>query len=368
MYSKEEMRADHTENLEPYLARVKALPFTARAEIRLAEPRTGVVRADAVLAIATADGHHHELLVEAKRTHLTLQIADDFIARARGMEREQIGEPTAKAQRRGAARGWILFAPYVPRELGAYLAEKDVNFVDLAGNYRVRLGDRYLAAMEGRKPERRAPEGRGLRVAGHEVLFAILAKPELLNAPIERLAEQAGVGKTAVADTIAKLVDEGLVAGPRKQRRLLAAVTVLDRWLAGYANVVRGPLLVGRYRTKDPDPAALEARLTRELAGQGRWAFGGTAGAYRVNPHYRGTETTVHLAEPREDLPTRLQALRAGDGPLVLMRTPGLIAFEGVAPLTVHPLLIYTELLTLADQRAREAAAEIRERNLGYLR
>src|SRR5437867_4992430 len=137
----------HTTNLETYLARLKTLPFAARVEIRLIEQRTGVTRADAVLMIATPDGHH-ELLVEAKRTHLTHQIADDFIARVRGIEPEQIGKRTAQAQRRGALRGWILFAPYVPRELGAYLAEKDVNFVDLAGNYMVRLEDRYLAAVE----------------------------------------------------------------------------------------------------------------------------------------------------------------------------------------------------------------------------
>jgi hypothetical protein len=362
------MRTDPTTNVEPYLARVRGLPFAAHAEIRLSEAQRGVARADTILVIATVDGRRHEFLLEVKRTNLTHQVADDLVARAKEMTREPVDEPLARAQQLGKTRGWILFAPYVPRKIGAYLAEKDVNFVDLAGNHRVRIGDRYLAAVEGRRPERRTPEGRGLRAAGHQVLFAILARPALLNETIEKLAELAGVGKTAVADTIAKLVDEGLVAGPRRRRRLLAPVAVLDRWLAGYANVVRGPLLVGRYRTKDLNPAALEARLIRELQGRGNWGFGGTAGAYRVDPHYRGTETTVHLAAPREDLPARLQAITARDGPLVLMKNPGRIAFEGVAPLTVHPLLIYTELLAVGDDRAREAAAGIRERYLGYLR
>ena len=356
-------------DLDAYLARVKAIPFAVRAEIRTTEPRpcAGTPRADAVLAITTAD-EEHRLLVELKRTHLTYQMVDDFLARAKGMDLYLVAEPGPRAKTTVNAFRWILFAPYIPRELGGHLAGRGVNYVDLAGNYFLRLGDRYLAAAEGRKPERRTPEGRGLRAAGHQVLFAILARPDLLNDPIEGLAHKAGVGKTAVADTIAKLVDEGLVAGPRGRRRLLAPITVLDRWLAGFATVVRGPHLIGRYRTQDADPAALEARLEKELAGQGRWAFGGTAGAYRVTRHYRGTDTTVHLAEPEEDLPARLHALKAGDGPLVLMKTPGVIAFEGVAPLTVHPLLIYTELLTIGDDRAREAAEEIRERHLGHLR
>jgi hypothetical protein len=62
-----------------------------------------------------------------------------------------------------------------------------------------------------------------------------------------------------------------------------------------------------------------------------------------------------------------LRALRATDGPLILMRAPGAIAFEGELPRTVNPLLVYAELLFADDKRAREAADLVQKKYLGHL-
>lgn len=51
-------------------------------------------------------------------------------------------------------------------------------------------------------------------------------------------------------------------------------------------------------------------------------------------------------------------------GELTLTRAPGPLAFEGRTPDTVHPLLVYADLMTEGHDRAREAAAEIYERYL----
>jgi hypothetical protein len=75
----------------------------------------------------------------------------------------------------------------------------------------------------------------------------------------------------------------------------------------------------------------------------------------------------VHLEQAAIDLPKRLRAQRADGGPLVLVRMPGRVAYEGVEPKTVHPLLIYTELLATGEPRAREAATEVWHRHLEYL-
>ena len=46
--------------------------------------------------------------------------------------------------------GLLLLTPAVGRHLGDFLAEHGVNFVDLAGNCSLRLGDRYQARIQGR--------------------------------------------------------------------------------------------------------------------------------------------------------------------------------------------------------------------------
>ena len=70
---------------------------------------------------------------------------------------------------------------------------------------------------------------------------------------------------------------------------------------------------------------------------------------------------------PFRDAATTLTATRVADDPLILLNAPGPVAFEGAAPRTVAPLLVYTELLLAADRRAREAAVEVGRRYLKAL-
>jgi hypothetical protein len=61
----------------------------------------------------------------------------------------------------------------------------------------------------------------------------------------------------------------------------------------------------------------------------------------------------------------QLNLLPAKDGPVVILGIPGPLALEGPAPHVAHPLLVFTELVVEGDERALEAAAEIRSRFLG---
>ncbi len=339
-----------TDAFEPYLARLREIPFVRAAKLRAREVARGHRRLDGLVVLRTPEGVH-ELPVELKRTYLTYAVADGVLAQMHA----------ARAQ------PWILFAPYIPRPLGRYLAEHDANYVDLVGNHRLVLGHRFAAHVEGRTEPRVAEVHRGLRVPGYQVLFAILAAPRLLNATVRHLAEAAGTGKTVAAETLRRLQDENLIGRARGQRVLLEAKVVLERWIAGYATHVRPRLLLGTFHTQVQKPAALERFVEDALGVEVPWGFGGGAGARRIGGQYRGERTVVHLGRAAVDLPKRLRAQRADDGPLVLIRTPGRVAYDGVEPRTVHPLLIYTELLAAGEPRAREAATEIWHRHLEHL-
>ena len=107
------------------------------------------------------------------------------------------------------------------------------------------------------------------------------------------------------------------------------------------------------------DPDELERRIEEVLGTQEPWVWGGGAAAIRLTQFYRGPETVLHVPRWRAEFPKQLKALKAHDGPLVVLRPLGQLALEGAAPRTAHPLMVYTELLTTGDPRAREAAAEI---------
>jgi hypothetical protein len=351
--------------LDHYVKRLRELPFVEDVRIRREQPQANGTRADAALVLTAPDGDH-EFLVEEKRAHLTYATANYLLAMWRNAMQHNLWTDQQNKLHPQQPQ-WILFAPYVPRKIGQHLAARGANYIDLAGNCRLQLGDRYIAAIEGRAPTRKEPEGRGLRAAGYQVLFAILAKPELLNEGVVKTGELAGVGKTTVADTLDKLKREGFLTTIQNRRRLVKPEALLDRWLVGYANTVRPHLLIARYRTQDKDPQNLEHRIENVLGNEPEWAWGGGAAAMRLTQHYRGETTILHMANPHPDLPKQLRAQRDADGPLVLLKVPGRIAFDGVVPRTVHPLLIYTELLATGDDRALETALELRQRFLKEL-
>ncbi len=335
------------ENLEAYLEHIRQLPFVKGASVRelgqLILQGPGSYKPDAVLEVKTSQGTR-EFLVELKKSHLTYALADGLIALGNRADRQPL----------------ILFARSVPRKIGRYLGEHGINYVDQAGNCRFQIGADFMAVIEGQPPIKIPGTGRGIAIPGYRVLFTILAEPELLNAPVRTLAEAAAVSKTTAAETIGRLVTDGLVSPIQGQRRILDPKILLDRWVVGY-ETMRPRLNMGRFKTQDADPAALEERLERELGESLVWAWGGGSAAMRITKHYHGEETVLHICEPGNDLPRRLRALPSIDGPLIIQRTPNKSAFSGVAPRTVNPLLIFAELMASMNPRAREAALEIRE-------
>lgn len=346
-----QLTEDYTERSLQHLRHVA---FVRQAEVRLHPSPQTTERADGVLSIKTPQSTHLFDL-EIKRSPVTYAVIDAVIGRhERGHTKKN-------------SRALMLFAPHIGRPLAEYLVSKNVNFVDQAGNCHVRLGTSFMAHIEGRTPTYRGVAGRGIGLSGYLVVFAILAKPELLNSSLRTLAERAGASKTAVEHMLARLTQERAIVRGRNRRHLQDKKTLLDRWLNGYSTLVRPRLLVGQYRTQDMDPSALEGRIEQVLTDDKPWGWGGGAAAHRLLGFYRGSRTILHLADPSDEIIRSLKALSSTDGELIVLRTPGHIAFEGAVPRTVHPLLVYTELLTEGTDRARESAAMIRERCLSWL-
>lgn len=204
-------------------------------------------------------------------------------------------------------------------------------------------------------------QGKGIRAPGYQVLFALLAKPDLINSPLRAIAREAGTSRQAVSDMRRRLVADGIVLhgsgryiwDKHKKRK------ALDRWLNGYLDVVRPRILVGRYRTSDQTPADLECRIESVLdLGDQAW-FGGAAAGHRLTGYYRGPLTVLHVAIPVVDVKRELRAVDDLDGPLLLATLPGPVALDGTAPGTVHPLLVYSEMMAEGEERATEAAIQL---------
>lgn len=282
----------------------------------------------------------------------------------------------------------VLLAPRLAEAAIARLDAAGIGHVDAAGNCRLQLDQgRILVHVEGRRArpaadratlalaaaeprlEARLSSPRGsLRAAGHRVLFALLADDQLLTSTVRAIGEVAGASRHAVAQLLRRLRDEGLLV--RLGRTGHAWVPgrraeLVDRFAKGWSDLLRHAQTIGRFRSPASDTETIAARLEAGLDAAGTaFGWGGTAGAMRLTPHYRGDDIVLHLADWNPDLQRQLRLAPAHDGPVTLLHCMGGLDLRTTPPHTAHPLLIFAELLNSADPRARETADLIATRHL----
>jgi hypothetical protein len=232
--------------LQPYLVRLRALPFVQDVSVRRAEVNRRAAP-DFELAVQTESGKQH-LFAELKKSHVSRGVAEQLLA-LRSSIRDQGRH--------------LLLAPAVSRELGELLEREHVGFMDLAGNCYLDLGGRYVARIQGRTRSVPCAASKGLRAPAYRALFALLAEPSLARAPVRTLADAAGVSRQAALDIRKRLVDLGILMQTGRTFRWVPGrhKDALDTFVTGYFTTLRPGLVLGRFRTPDPDPRALEKRV-----------------------------------------------------------------------------------------------------------
>lgn len=344
---------DTMDALEPYLDRLRALPFVRQARVTPRKGARSVDPADATLELRTIEGKTL-LVVEHRRSHLSTAAADHLL------------------QIHTERPNLLLLCPFVGRELAERFGRAGLSFVDLAGNCHVQLGERFLAHVEGRRAEEKPHAERALRAQSYRVLFAMLAKPELTAATARALAQAAGgISPQTAIDTRARFMERGILLetsrgaawAPRGWR------DALDIFVSGFSSTLAPQLIVGRFRAAERDPEALEATMQARLAALDdlEWRWGGGAACARLTGHFRGDQTILYVKEAHPSLAKQLGLRPDRAGPVRLITAPGPIAFESPAEHCVHPLLAYVDLLGEGDERARDAAGELYRRYLAPL-
>jgi len=295
---------------------------------------------NAILVLRTQAGERR-LVIGEYRSHLTHQLVDQLVAN------------------RNRQQDLLILAPHIGKQLAAKLEEGGIHYLDRNGNCHIELEPLFIH-VEGRRNSPSRGANKGLRSAGYQVLFAYLARPSLLNETIRSVAAIAGVSTQPVHDMKHRLLEEELVVKTRSSLEWVPRrrQDALNLWLHGYQTTVRPSLLWGTFRARE-EPDELEARLATVLpAASVDFRWGGTSAGFRLTGHYRGARTTVHVHSFPTDLKRKLGVVADPTGNLVLMNAFGEINWHSERE-TVHPLLVYSEMLNEGSERAREAAQEV---------
>jgi len=335
-------------DIEAYLVYLRQLPFVVDVRL-LKTPPGGDRSVDAVLSIRTPNGTKGVSCL-VRRSHLLRETAESLIYLARRVP------------------DLLVLAPSVGRDLADLLEKEHVNFVDLAGNCHVRLGDQYIARIQGRTRLARPSSDKELRAASYRVLLALLIDRHLIDEPTRAIAVAAGgVSPQTVNDVRERLVARGMllrskagvVWAPHQRREAIAL------FLAGLTTTLFPRLLVGRFRPMKQDVVVQERELPPLLNMIGPWRWGGGAACMRLTRYYRGDQTIVYFEQkPPAEVAPLLRVVPDRQGKLLLVTSPGPLAFRSPNIETVHPLLAYGDLLRESNDRAREAAQMIWEQFL----
>lgn len=337
---------DVVERFEAQLAALRGLPFVEDASLaagRVVEP--GARAWDACLTLQTPLGRT-ELWVEEKRS-----VAP------------RVAETLDELARRVPPRDWILFCREISPASAHRLAALGVNYVDAAGNCRVALGRHYIAHIEGRTAEPRAPLPRGRPGRTEYVLLLLfLSRSETLNLKLRELGELTGLSQTTLSYGLKALTKRGVLLDTRHQRAL-RHTSAIDRWIVGYADALRPSLMAGRFAYEEKDPLAFEVRAEQVLTTENiPFAWTGGTAAYRLQRYWHGEASTLYVDEPTTRLASLLRLIPRKDGPLEILRSPAPFVLRSGAAPHVAPLpLVYAELLADDDERARDAARRLRE-------
>jgi len=307
-------------------------------------------RADAHVEVE-ANGQRYRYIVEIKRVDRFATLGD--IKNQGGKYGDQL----------------LLVAPRITTETAEKCRELDLQFIDTRGNAYLR-GPGLYVLVKGQ----RGIEGEGLHLAAQEgtragtatnlrVLFALLCKPELLNAPYRDINQAAGVALGAVGLVFFDLKARRYITGNKDKgdRVLLERERLMQEWVTNYPIKLRPKLNPRRFRApttdwwKDVDITKYGAQWGAEVAAEKLTGY--------LRPH--ALTIYLHKDQGQRNL-TRMVAkhkLRADlQGDIEILDAFWDFKDEKPMPETVQPLLAIADLIATLDPRNLEAAKLIHER------
>lgn len=294
---------------------------------------------------------------------------DYVVAVKRNLTSATLGAATVQLRHVADATGHpaLLVTDYLTPPMAERLRDQKQQFADTAGNAYLE-GPGLLVYVIGRKllDKAVAPSaGKAYTLTGLKVMFALLCDPALADAPQRAIAAAAGVALGAIPAVLADLQQTGHLLVLPKRRRLNATKRLLDEWALTYARRLRAKTLQATYVPKDFD-----AWQQWPLDAQALW--GGEPAANLLVQYLKPGALTIYADRlpPKLLVEQRMTIVRGAQASdrVLEWRKP----FWGNMPATtrpdtVHPVLVYADLLATGDARCIETAQLVYDEYLARL-
>jgi hypothetical protein len=284
---------------------------------------------DGVLDL-TVNGRKHTFVVEVMREIRTLQL-------------RQIEEYFHRHE------NFLLLANRIFPKIKEELRQKDIPYIEANGNIFLKKGELFLYVDTQKILDIDKNKGnRAFTKTGLKVLFYLLQHKEAISLTQRELAEKADVALGNIPQVLKGLKETGfLIPVNRKTYLWENRSTLLERWIAEYATVLRPKLKKDRYTMKGPWQAiSFDNKKT---------LWGGEPAADILTNHLRPEKFLIYTQEKRMELIRNYRLIPDPNGEIEVLE----MFWKQENDKTAPPILVYADLMLEGGKRNKETAEKI---------
>ncbi|MFN8209257.1 MAG: type IV toxin-antitoxin system AbiEi family antitoxin [Bacteroidales bacterium] len=252
-----------------------------------------------------------------------------------------------------AHKNLIIIAETIYPNIREQLRARQINYLDTAGNLFICQGELFLY-IEGRKTGKpiREPHGRAFNKAGLKFIFHLLTEKDFLAGKYQAMAEKCETGIANIYYIINDLERQDfLCKGPDKTWVLQRREDLLREWVRHYEQKLKPAYWMGNYRFQRENDMKRWKELDLDFA-QTKW--GGEPAADILTNYLDPGVLTLYTREKRLDLIKKLRILPDDNGNIRMYNL--ILGEEAAETKTVHPLIIYADLVNTLNPRTDELA------------
>jgi len=254
---------------------------------------------------------------------------------------------------------FMIIADVINPKIRENLKEKEVNFIDGAGNMYINRGDQ-LILIEGKRNEldENYYKGRLFGKGGLKIIFAFLVNEDLINKPYREIAEHTGTALGTVNYIIKELKTSGFIIFVNKNvLKLKNKKGLLNKWINDYEDKLKKTLFIKKFRFENNDWKNINFENNKTL-------WGGEPAAEILTHYLHPQLYTIYTKEEINDLIKKYLLIPDVNGNVEVYKKFWGFKDETLHEKTVPPLLIYADLINTGDNRNLETAKIIYERYL----
>ncbi|MGC9367895.1 MAG: type IV toxin-antitoxin system AbiEi family antitoxin [bacterium] len=260
---------------------------------------------------------------------------------------------------------FLLVTRYVSKYNAEKLKEKNIQFIDNVGNVFINRFPLYIY-ISGNKPPEDFQETRSNRLfqpSGLKLLFTLLSRPELIDKPYREIAHKAKIALGSVGWIMTDLKQLGFIIDVKKRRKLISKEKLLERWCIEYPVNLKPKLFIGRFN--GPENWWKNYNLKSKY---GLW--GGELAADKLTKNLKPHDIAIYVCNYEFDkIIIDNKLYRDVNGNVEFLKCFWEAESTDKVNLTVHPILIYADLLAAGSQRNTETANLIYDQYINkYLR